>query len=552
MSSTPETNAKMAHVNLMTDTIVANLPEEGLRAVLRSMLAVEPSITKAFEERARQYLIKQAKLPKGDLFTNDGKQIKSTSIFHEQQGRIRAMLGCGLCFESLPLLADVISQATGLESNSKNDNLAHDLASVDGDVIQALTAVQKMLLIPTGSRQLNQTEIQPVSQLYDAIEKGKKQYSSDDTYPFARSLFALQCSQLLPEISEQSARLSISPGVTIPPLPEAIESFTLNGHALPRLFSGLWQLSSPSWGTASLAQINAQFQQYSSLGFTAYDMADHYGDAELLFGRFRSSCTNPGALFGATKYCIFTSTQITAEVVASNIAERCHRMQASHVDLLQFHWQDYSNPNYTLALQHLQSDSRVHALGLCNFDTQHMLQAINSGIRIHTNQVQFSLIDSRPLHSMVPACKAHGIKLLTYGTLLGGFLSGTWLNQPEPLDNFSQSITPSQRKYYEMIVNWGGWDLFQELLHVLQDVGNKYDRSVSCVAMRWVLDIAEDVVGAVIVGTRWGVSGHAEENLRVYGWNLNDTDLARIEEVLKRSRRDEMVKSLGDCGGEYR
>ncbi|GIZ49089.1 hypothetical protein CKM354_001212900 [Cercospora kikuchii] len=553
MASSSELDAKMAHVNLMTDTIVANMPEDGLRAVLRSMLAVDPAITKTFEERARIYLTKQAKSPSQKMFTNDGEQTTVTPSFHEQQGRIRTMLGCGLCFESIPLLANIVEQVSDLEiSSGQNEIMGRELASIDGDIIQALTAVQKLLLVPSGSRRLNDSEIVPVSQLHQALVQGQGQLSPNDDYPFARSLLALQLSQLLPEASKQDTPASDSRRITVSPLPETIETFTINGCTLPRLFSGLWQLSSPSWGIATLSQINAQFHEYSSLGFTAYDMADHYGDAEILFGRFRSKCTNPDALFGATKYCVFTPIQVTAEVISANITERCRRMQASYIDLLQFHWQDYNDPNYLLAMQYLQSDSRVHALGLCNFDTKHMLHAIESGIKIHTNQVQFSLIDSRPLHSMVPACKTHGVKLLTYGTLLGGFLSSTWLDKLEPLDNFSQSITPSQRKYYEMIVNWGGWELFQELLHVLQGVGAKYDRSVSCVAMKWVLDVADEVVGAVIVGTRWGVSGHAEENLKVYGWRLDEKDMDKIEGVLSRSRRGKMVELLGDCGGEYR
>lgn len=31
---------------------------------------------------------------------------------------------------------------------------------------------------------------------------------------------------------------------------------------------------------------------------------------------------------------------------------------------------------------------------------------------------QFSLIDTRPLHGMAHVCQKHGIKLLTYGTLV--------------------------------------------------------------------------------------------------------------------------------------
>ena len=48
-------------------------------------------------------------------------------------------------------------------------------------------------------------------------------------------------------------------------------------------------------------------------------------------------------------------------------------------------------------------------------------------------QVQYSLLDQRPLMSgLVPLCLKHGIKILAYGVLAGGFLTDTWLGSPPP------------------------------------------------------------------------------------------------------------------------
>lgn len=45
-------------------------------------------------------------------------------------------------------------------------------------------------------------------------------------------------------------------------------------------------------------------------------------------------------------------------------------------------------------------------------------------------QVQFSLLDRRPLNSMVQLCQKHGIKLLTYGSVAGGLLSDRYVEEP--------------------------------------------------------------------------------------------------------------------------
>ena len=54
------------------------------------------------------------------------------------------------------------------------------------------------------------------------------------------------------------------------------------------------------------------------------------------------------------------------------------------------------------------------------------------GIRIASNQVQFSLIDRRPEARMAPLCRERGVHLLAYGTVCGGLLSERYLGQPEP------------------------------------------------------------------------------------------------------------------------
>ncbi|KAK8153410.1 putative general stress protein [Phyllosticta citrichinensis] len=327
-----------------------------------------------------------------------------------------------------------------------------------------------------------------------------------------------------------------------------IETFQIGSRRVPRLFVGLWQCSSPQWGTAPLSKIKKHFQALVDAGFTAFDMADHYGDAELLFGRFRTRHEQPDRIYCATKICLFEKVDPTDDVMDAALAQRVKNIKAQSIDLCQFYVQHYKNGEHIKALQCLHKDTRVSSLGAVNFDTTKMEQALAAGIALATNQVQFSLIDSRPTVKIGPLCAKHGIKLLTYGTLCGGFLADKWVEQPAPA-LYSDGMTPSHRKYYEEIVAWGGWDLFQELLQTLNAIADKRSVSVSNVATRWVLGHA--YVGAVIVGTRLGVSDRTEENLKVYGWSLHDSDLQKIEDVLKKSRREEMFEQMGDCGMEY-
>ncbi len=104
-----------------------------------------------------------------------------------------------------------------------------------------------------------------------------------------------------------------------------------------------------------------------------------------------------------------------------------------------------------------------------------------------------------------------------------------------------------------MIINWGTWAEFQRLLGVLSVVAEKHGVSLTNVATRWVLE--QPAVGAVIVGTRLGVSAHGDENLVVFSLKLSEADLAAINEVAmgKNGERSVAVwQKLGDCGHEYK
>ena len=48
------------------------------------------------------------------------------------------------------------------------------------------------------------------------------------------------------------------------------ETFRLGDRDLPRLFSGLWQLSSNSWGSAPAAKIRRQMAVFAENGYTAF------------------------------------------------------------------------------------------------------------------------------------------------------------------------------------------------------------------------------------------------------------------------------------------
>ena len=55
-----------------------------------------------------------------------------------------------------------------------------------------------------------------------------------------------------------------------------------------------------------------------------------------------------------------------------------------------------------------------------------------------------------------------------------------------------------------------------------------------------------------MLGTRLGITDHAEDNQKVMELRLDDADRETIEAVLDRSNGRRLITTIGDCGAEYR
>ena len=240
---------------------------------------------------------------------------------------------------------------------------------------------------------------------------------------------------------------------------------------------------------------------------------------------------------------------MTRQIVENNVDISLRRMGVERLDLLQFHWWEYGDKRYLDALEQLaalRDEGKIHRVALTNFDTERLREIADHGVRVVSNQVQYSLIDRRPEVQMSQVCEEQRVWLLPYGVLCGGLLSDRFLGQPEP--GPAQLNTASLGKYKQMINAWGGWELFQQLLSVLRGIADKHEVSIANVAERYVLE--KPAVAGVIIGARLGVAEHIAENARLFAFALDDDDNQAIETVLANAR--DLYRIIGDCGDEYR
>ncbi|MFO0268941.1 MAG: aldo/keto reductase [Gemmatimonadota bacterium] len=319
------------------------------------------------------------------------------------------------------------------------------------------------------------------------------------------------------------------------------------GLEASRVLTGLWQLADLERDGRPFDRDAAAraMAEYVDAGLTTFDMADHYGSAEDVTGIFRTTVRPDASAQFLTKW-VPEPGPVTAAQVRTAVDRACARMRTERIDLMQFNEWTWADPRWLDALWHLEAlrdEGRIGAIGLTNFDTAHVRVAAASGIRIATNQVSGSLVDRRFSARLAPYAQAHGVGLLCYGTVLGGFLSERWLGAPEP--DWDALETWSQMKYGRFIRAAGGWHPFQALLETVATIARRHGVSVANVACRWVLD--QPGVAGIIVGARLGKSAHVADTARIFGFALDDADRAAIA-----AAQAALTPIPGDCGDEYR
>ncbi len=319
------------------------------------------------------------------------------------------------------------------------------------------------------------------------------------------------------------------------------------GLEISRLVTGLWQVADMERGGQTLdpAAAASALGGYVEAGFDTFDMADHYGSAELIAGHLRRQSAPGKEPILMTKW-VPEPGAMSAEIVRAGVQQRLDRLGVEKIDLLQFHWWSYEHPGYIDALDELarmRDEGLIGHLGLTNFNTDHLRLLLAHGIPLVSNQVSFSLLDRRAAGDMASLCTDKGIGVLAYGTLAGGFLSEKWLGVPE---SDAEAIADwSKMKYRRFIDAIGGWPALQAVLQALADVARRHDVSIPNVATRWVLE--QPAVAAVVVGARPGERAHWEDNLQVFSFALDEADRKRIDDAVQQTK-----PVPGDCGDEYR
>lgn len=305
-------------------------------------------------------------------------------------------------------------------------------------------------------------------------------------------------------------------------------------YEISRIIKGGWHLAGDH-GKIEPEQARRDMTSFVEAGITTFDCADIYPGVEELIGSFRRA--SPALAKRTQVHTKFVPDlpilkNVDRRYVEGIIDRSLRRLGMECIDLVQFHWWDFSIPRYLETaheLDRLRRAGKIARLGVTNFDRPHLEEILDAGIPIVAHQLQYSLIDDRPSAAMVDYCRARGMGLLCYGTVCGGFLSERWIGRPDP----GAALTNRSLIKYKLIIDdFGGWQLFQELLGALARIATRHATDIASVATRMMLD--RPGVAAAIVGATNAAHLHAHSQIGEL--KLDAADRAAVAAVTERRR----------------
>jgi aryl-alcohol dehydrogenase-like predicted oxidoreductase/enamine deaminase RidA (YjgF/YER057c/UK114 family) len=318
---------------------------------------------------------------------------------------------------------------------------------------------------------------------------------------------------------------------------------------IPPVIIGLWQIADIERKNANFnpASVVENMEAYLDAGLNFFDMADHYGSAEIIAGLLYKKRKEEGKSLPvlATKW-VPKPGHNSKDIVKDAVTLALNRLQVNQLDLLQFHAWDYTDPSWIetmFYLDELRKEGYIKALGVTNMDTVHLKMAIDSNIPIVSNQISHSLFDQRAVNKMIPYCLENKVRVLCYGTVAGGFFSNKWLGKVEPsIENLPTWSLMKYKRFQEEVCDW---KQFQDLLKQLDGISKQLDLSIAQLASLYIKE--EFHCNSVIIGARLGELEHITENKQVSNMGLDEESKFEIAHCLKQFN-----SVNGDCGDEYR
>jgi len=285
------------------------------------------------------------------------------------------------------------------------------------------------------------------------------------------------------------------------------------------------------WGDVSRQELVNAVKTAVENGINFFDTADTYGLGE-------SERTLAEAL-GADKNNVVITTKFgvrvengktfydnSREYIFQAVEGSLKRLSRDYIDLYQVHYRDGKTPLSDVAesLERLKEQGKIRYYGLSNIheqDKEELKQFDNNPFV--SFQDEYSLACRKNELEMFSFRDDFEMTPFTWGSLGQGILSGKY--------DKNCKFEANDRRSRDIYVNFHGEKLLKnlEIVEVLKTIANETGKSVSSVAIRWILDYLKDSV--VIVGAK--NPKQVLQNAESLSFSLSAEQIEKLEKISK-------------------
>lgn len=313
-----------------------------------------------------------------------------------------------------------------------------------------------------------------------------------------------------------------------------------------RVCLGTWQFGDTT-GTFNNAEEMAEETENAVVaaaldaGINFFDTAEGYGSgkSERALGRALRATGRPRNDYVIASK-VLPSNLAPADVRAA--AERSIEALGTHIDLYQIHWPNWDVPiEATLkALEELKREGKIKMIGVSNFGTRDLGDAMAHKIPIVTNQLPYSLL-MRQIETagIVESCQQHNCGILCYSPLSQGLLTGKYARPEDCPDGLSRSrfFKPGRSPLCRHQDEGCEEELFQAIAKIKEIAAEVKGATMATVSLAWAL--AQPGVTAVVVGA--SKPEQITRNTQAASLKLSGDVLERLSEASEPVKR-----KLGD------
>lgn len=285
-----------------------------------------------------------------------------------------------------------------------------------------------------------------------------------------------------------------------------------------------------AWGETGVKEATELVDVALSAGITMFDSADAYsnGLAEDILGK--AIAGRRQQLLISTKASFRMGEGPNAVGSSrSHLIDACNasltRLNTDYIDLWQMHGFDAQTPveETVRALDDLVRAGKVRYVGCSNFSGWHLMKSLSVAERYGwsryvAHQAYYSLLSRDYEWELMPLGIDQGVGAVVWSPLSGGRLSGkVGRNRPAPAGTRQATLGSMGPEVPQ--------EQFFTIIEVLEAIAKEVERSVSQVALNWVLH--RPTVSTVVIGARNAVQ--LRDNLGVVDFKLSPDQVQRLD-----------------------